>query len=238
MNFDLKKVLKICLFAFAIGCVVFLGTGTDANADTPKLPSSHPCTHPCLHNAQQKKDLANYGAYASIQWKKVNLFTGKFSYHRVASIQTSPFRFVEFGWIKDIQIPTQCDNVAVNSNCGLIVYNAGVGNLRKAVAITKATHVYQFQYDPNTSKYFFYLDGANVYDINAGFGQGNQIKGGGEVADGLEQMKDVQQFNLKYVIQNGGGFQYVPWNGYVDAEQEFPYSTIDGGANDFFNHGP
>jgi hypothetical protein len=164
------------------------------------------------------------------------LFNGTFSYHRVVSVQLTPWRYVEFGWIKEII--GQCGAVAVNNNCGLIVYDAGNGVFRHAIAITRANHVYASQYDPNTNKHWFFLDNANVWNVQANFGQGTDVWGGGEVGAGVEQMKDVQLADLRYIMQNGGIFQSVSWNGYVNHLQEAPYSNIAGGPNDFFDHGP
>jgi len=237
VKLQLSRIWRLCMLALMLGEITFLVTGNHAQADNPEAPSSNHCV--CRHNAQQKKDVANFGAYAYIQWKKINLLPGNggtYSYHRVASVQTTPWKYVEFGWIRTTK--NWCAGVAIDKYCGLIVYNAGGADLNHAVAITKADHAYFSQYDPNTNKHWFFLDGANVWNINAGFGQGNQVKGGGEVGAGVEQMKDVHLSSLEYLVNNGGNFQFVFWNGYADAEQEAPYSNVDGGPNDFFNHSP
>ena len=234
MRLPRAKLFRLGFMVLMLGTILFVVTKNDTRAEPPENPSANHCV--CLHNAQQGKDVANFGASSLIQWKKVNLFAGTFSYHRVASIQLAPWRFVEFGWIKENQ--NWCAGLAVNLNCGLIVYNAGAGDLRQAITITRANHTYSFQYDPNTNKYWFYLNGANVWNKNAGFGQGNRVAGGGEVGAGVEQMKDVQLSNLLYLQQNGGVFQFVVWNGYFNLQQEAPYSNIAGGPNDFLDHGP
>lgn len=234
MRLPRAKLFRLGFMALLLGTILFVVTKNDIRAEPPKSPTTHHCV--CRHNAQQKKDVANFGVFSRIQWKKINLNGGIVSYHRVASIQLNPWRYVEIGWMRSVT--GECGNVAINNYCGFIVYNAGGPDLGHAFAITRAAHNYQVQYDPNTMKHWFYLDGANVWNVSAGFGQGTQVKGGGEVGTGVEQMKDIQLSNLLYSIQNGGVFQLQPWNGYVDAEQEAPYSTIDGGPNDFFNHGP
>jgi len=234
----MTRIWWLRLFALMLCSLAFIVTKPVAQADSPT--ASQFVERPDVRrNAQQKKDVANFGVYAYIQWKKINLQAGQggtFSYHRVASIQTNPWRYVEFGWTKNIA--GDCAGVAVNNFCALIVYNAGGGDFAHPVAFTKADHSYSIQYDPNTTKHWFYLDGNNVWNKNSGFGQGNQVKGGGEVGAGVEQMKDVHLSSLEYLVNNGGNFQFVFWNGYVDAEQEAPYSNIDGGPNDFFDHGP
>jgi hypothetical protein len=228
------RILRLAILIFVLVGIAFFISGTDANAETTSAPTSNHCV--CRHNAQQKKQLANFGVYGYIQWKRTNLNGGTFTYHRVASVQENPWRYVEFGWTKNAV--GDCAAVTTGNFCALIVYNPGTGDFGHAVAFTKVDHSYSAQYDPNTTKHWFYLDGANVWNVNAGFGQGTQVKGGGEVGRGVEQMNDAHLYNLAYSVNNGGGFQYVSWNGYVDAEQEAPYSNVNGGPNDFFDHGP
>lgn len=228
------RILRLGVLALVLGGIAFLVAGAEIKAETYLAPASNHCV--CRHNAQQKKQVANFGVYGYIQWKRTNLNGGTFTYHRVASIQENPWRYVEFGWTKNIV--GDCAGVTAGSFCALAVYNSGAGDIGHAVAFTKVGHSYAAQYDPNTNRHWFYLDGANVWSVNAGFGQGTQVKAGGEVGRGVEQMNDVQISSLEYSINNGGNFQYVFWNGYQDAEQEDPYFNINGGLNDFFDHGP
>ena len=62
------------MLALVLGGIAFLVAGHRAEANDPVAPSDH-CV--CRHNAQQKKELVNYGAYARIQWKKLNLKAGR-----------------------------------------------------------------------------------------------------------------------------------------------------------------
>ncbi|MDL1897559.1 hypothetical protein FBQ82_14935 [Anaerolineae bacterium CFX7] len=123
MELQLARIWRLGLLALVLSGIAFLVAGNRAEANDPAAPSTDHCV--CRHNAQQKKEITNYGALAD-----------------------------------------------------------------------------------------------------------------GEVGLGREQMKDVHLFNLQYLAQSAGQFQYKYWNGYVNYQQEAPYSNIPGGANDLFDHGP
>jgi len=99
-------------------------------------------------------------------------------------------------------------------------------------------HSFLHQYNPNDGEYYFYLDDAYVWHQDANFLSGTRVAAGGEVGLGVEQMKDVHISNLLYIKNNAGVFSYQDLNGYVDYQQDAPYSNTDGGPNDFFDHGP
>src|SRR5262245_44296232 len=154
-----------------------------SNTSTDAIAANH-CT--CLHNATQKKDVTAWGVSGYISWTNPNLNNGTASYHRVGVVQNSPWRFVEFGWVKTVL----CGNCEWNQRfCGLVSYDDGGGGLNVHISgITQATHRYSMQYDPNTNKYWFYMDGVNVYSRIVNFSSGNFVAGGGEVSNGLEKM--------------------------------------------------
>lgn len=232
MKLQLATIWQLSLLALVIGSVAFLVASNRAEAKDPEGPSSDHCV--CRHNAQQKKEVNNFGAAATIQWKKLNLNNGGYSYHRIATIQAAPWRYVEFGWLKNSQ--GLCG--AGTNTCAYIVYNAGGADFPMRIPMTRADHSYSFQYDPNSGRYWFYLDGANVWNQNANFQAGTRVAGGGEVDMGVEGMGNVHLSNLLYLQNNGGLFQYVPWNGYIEYQRQPPYSNLPGGQNDFFDHGP
>jgi hypothetical protein len=231
VKLQLARIWQLGMVALVLGGVAFLVAGNRAEANDPVAPLSNHCA--CRHNAQQKKEIVNYGASALIQWKKLNLNNGQYSYHRVATIQASPWRYVEFGWWKN-----SLGLCGGTNTCAYIVYNAGGLNYSIAILMTRADHTYAFQYNPNDGEYWFYLDGAYVWHQDANFLSGTRVAAGGEVGLGVEQMKDVHISNLLYSKNNAGVFSYQYWNGYVDYQQEAPYSNTDGGPNDFFDHGP
>jgi hypothetical protein len=144
-------------------------------------------------------------------------------------VQNSPWRFVEFGWVKTVLF----GNCAWNSTfCGLVSYDNGSGGQNVPISgITQATHRYSMQYDPNTNKYWFYVDGANIYNINANFSSGNFVVGGGEVSNGLEKMNGTTLSDLRYIASLGGG--YVSWNGHVNYVVEAPYFNTNISSNAF-----
>ncbi len=133
---------------------LLMSTSQSAQAITDNTPKYNHC-NPCLHNATEKKDIDAWGAWAYITYTNPNLNGGLASYHRVGVVQWSPWRFVEFGWRKLTGVGTK----------GLIAYDSGSGGRNVSVAISGATHRYSMQYDPNNGKYWFYLDGANVYNV-------------------------------------------------------------------------
>ena|SRR5436190_1993070 len=111
-------------------------------------PAENHCT--CLHNATEKKVVTTWGGWASITFTDPNLSGGASSYHRVATIEGTTGKFVEWGWVKD---PT-CFFALLSWNDGIF------GTRHRYVSgISRATHNYSHQYDPNSSKFWFYIDG-------------------------------------------------------------------------------
>ena len=121
--------------------------------------------------------------------------------------------------------------------CGYIAYNDGSGNRSQPVGgISQATHRYQSQYDPNSAKYYFYVDGSNVWNVNANFSSGNAAMGGGEVNNGVEKMAHTQLYDLRYLQKNpDGSFVFVLWNGHIDYADDSPYYNTSGGSNSFYD---
>ena len=82
---DLKGASMKILRAMAITTVIVILFGlTSANA-SPLAQSPKK-----LYNAQQKKDVTAWGAFATINWTDPPLNGGTYSDHRVAVLQSSP----------------------------------------------------------------------------------------------------------------------------------------------------
>lgn len=195
------------------------------------LPSRSVQAHTgARHNATEKKDIVNWGAWAYIQWTNPDLDTGdggQWTYHRVVTVQWSPWRYVEFGWQK-----------TTSGIRGAIGYEDGSGPRQQNVTISAADHRYTFQYDPNTGKYWFYVDGSNVWNVNANFSDGDAVIGGGEVAWGVESMGHTRLWDLRYLKRNPDGtFVYISWNGHVNYADDSPYYNTDNGLNSFYDDG-
>ena len=189
------KILR----AMALVTVIVASFGlTSANASplaqTPKK----------LYNAQQQKDITAWGALATINWTEPTLDGGTYSDHRVAVIQSSPWRYGEIGWIKYSTGPQT-----------FVAYDSGGGNRSRGYSFTPATHDYALQYDPSTGEYWFYVDTVPVDHFALNFSSGNLARGGGEVWDGVESMGQTRLSNLSYSVNQGGNFSYTSWNGYV-----------------------
>lgn len=182
--------------------------------------------HTGLHNATQKKDVTAWGSWAYINWTNPDLDGGSWVYHRTAVLQWSPWRFVEFGWQK-----------TSSGVRGLIVYEDGSGAKNQVVSISAATHRYSMQYDPNTDKYWFYLDGSNVWNVDANFSSGDAAMAGGEVASGVEDMGHTHCYDLRYLKKNDGTFSFVLWNGYEEYAVDDAYFNTDDGSNAFYDDG-
>lgn len=183
-----------------------------------------------LHNATEKRDIVNWGASAYIQWTNPDLDTGDGGwaiYHRVATVQWSPWRFVEFGWRK-----------TTSGFSGLIAYDDGSGGKNIPVSLSAADHRYHFQYDPNTGKYWFGVDGSNYWSVNANFSDGDAVIGGGEVGYGVESMGHTKLWNLRWLKRNPDGtFVYVSWDGHANSADDSPYYNTDNGLNSFYDDG-
>ena len=138
------KILR----AMAIVTVIVVLFGlTSANASplaqTPKK----------LYNAQQKKDVTAWGAFATINWTDPSLNGGTFSDHRVAVLQSSPQRYGEIGWIKRSTGPF----IFVTYDDG-----SGAGAVSHEYSVSPALADYAVQYDPNTGEYWFYVDATPI----------------------------------------------------------------------------
>ncbi len=93
------------------------------------------------------------------------------------------------------------------------------------------------QYDPNNGKYWFYVDGANVWNQNANFSAGNRVLGGGEAYLCVEGFGNTNLYDLRYVRRNADGtFTSVAWNGHQDAGDNAPYYNTNGGLNSFYDN--
>lgn len=220
------------VFLLLLASVSAISTSSVASASGSHRP---PLSHgEFLHNAREKKSgsYTAWGGRATINWTNPNLTQyGWLSYHRVATIDYSAQKYVEFG-------------VAQTSNGikGLIAWNDGSGDQNAEVTVSAATHSYSHQYDPNTSKYWFYVDGANVYNISANFSSGNISGAGGEAGSGVEQFNSTLISNLSYLKRNSNGtFVYSSWNGHVQYNDpdDAPYYNTDGpNSNSFYDKGP
>lgn len=209
--------MKILLAFLSIAMVAALGL-TSAVA-SPNLQGTKK-----LYNAQQKKDLIAWGAQATITWTDPPLHGGSYSAHRVAVIQISPWRYAEIGWYK--------------YSAGLFTFvtcEDGSGPQMDLFPVSPATHEYAFQYDPNGAQHWFYVDSSVVSHKAVNFSSGDRVAAGGEVYDGVESMGRTRLFNLRYLINVGGSFYYVPWDGYERYMIEFPYCNIAIDPNSFYD---
>ncbi len=213
----MKKVILSCIL------LVFAFTVAPSNRNV----SAH---LGALHNCTDKKDITAWGAWAYINWTNPDLDTGDggiWVYNRVGVVQWSPWRYVEFGWQK-----------TTAGIRGAIGYNDGSGAKQVNVVITAATHKYHMQYDPNTGKYWFYVDGSNVANVNANFSSGNAVIGGGEVPYGVESMGHTLLSDLRYLKRNPDGtFVFSSWNGHINYADDAPYYNTDNGSNSFYDDG-
>lgn len=134
---------------------------------------------------------------------------------------------MEFGWQK-----------TPSGIRGDISYNDGGGAKQHYVSISAADHLYTFQYDPNTGKYWFKVDDTNVWNVNPNFSDGDAVIGGGEVAYGVESMGHTKLWQLRYLKRNPDGtFVYALWNGHVNYADDPPYYNTDNGLNSFYDDG-
>lgn len=207
----MKRVITFLTMALLLGVLgaKLLNEPSKAGASGNYAPEYSHCT--CLHNAIEKKDVTTKGGWAYITWTNPNLNGGWVSYHRVATVQWSPWRYVEWGWGK-----------TASGFQGLMAYNAGSGDQNVYVSgISAATHRWSHQYDSNTSKFWFYVDGANYTNVNVGFSAGNAVTAGGEVGNGVESMNSTNLYDLRYLSCSGCGFTL--WNGHVNYVDNSPY---------------
>ena len=208
----------------AIILMLSISIPQSAQATANNTPEYNHCTPPCYHNATQKKDVTAWGAWGYITYTNPNLNGGWWSYHRVVVVQWSPWRFVEWGWRKHWW----------NGLKGLIAYDAGSGGQNVEISgVSAATHRYSMQYDQGTNKYWFYLDGANVYNINANFSSGNAVSGGGET-EGVEAMAHTKLYDLRYRNTVNGTFNL--WGGHINYAVDAPYYNTNGSdVNSFYD---
>ncbi|MES4787651.1 MAG: hypothetical protein C4294_19675 [Nitrospiraceae bacterium] len=226
--FSFRQCLLYVLLVVLLGSINRISLTAQASGEnTP--PANH-CSN-CFHQAAEQQYVTAWGGWAYIP----NLNSGRGSYHRVAVFQLSPFRFAEIGWIKTNTFGSYCG--WWNTFCAQVSWDSGSGNQNFSSAISQATHLYSLQYDPNTQKYWFYVDGSNIFNQNANFSSGT-IGAGGEVVDGVESMAHTQLYDLRYLQRNGdGSFVFVSWNGHVNYRDDPPYYNTDNGPNSFYDDG-
>jgi hypothetical protein len=181
-----------------------------------------------LHNATQKLDTIAWGVQGYITWTDPSLNGGQWSYHRLSVIHWSPWRFVEWGWQK-----------TTAGFRGMIAYNDGTRLYNRVVnGLSSATHRYSIQYDPNTGRYWFFVDGVSVWSVDADFSAGDAVTIGGEVATGRECMGDTKSYDLRYLVRKpDGSFAYVPWDGLKPYAVDAPFSNSGDGRSLVFDHG-
>lgn len=217
------SIVPILLVLGLVGAGVFTSSTRSVEAAPSAKPTNSHCS--CLHNALEKKVVTAYGAWAYINWTNPNLNSGQWSYHRSGVTQSSPWRYVEFGWQK----------WTTNAARGLVVYNDGTGDHNVSVgSISLATHRYSMQYNSSTGKYDFFYDGYNTYSVNAGFSKGDYVFGGGEVPTGVEQMAHTRLYDLRYLTAASGGV-FQLWNGHVNQVDDPPYYNANLDGNSFYD---
>jgi hypothetical protein len=215
---------------FSLFALILLGLTSltlKVEASNIKSPEAHQCST-CLHNATERIIRTVWGVSANITYSNPLLKGGLWSFHRVAVANEAPYRFIEWGWYKD-----------ATGIHGLVVYNTGSGSSRrvKIEGVSPATHRYSMQYDPNTKKYWVYLDGKYVYNANPNFSSGTYAVAGGEVATGVERMSYAYIYNLQYLKKNADGtFVFAPWNNHLNYVDDPPYYNPNGpNLNSFYD---
>lgn len=152
MKTSLLRLATITILLFgALGTGEFAIFTQNADAAPQSILSNNHCS--CLHNALEKKVITAYGSWTYINWTNPNLNGGQWSYHRTGVTQSSPWRYVEFGWQKWTS----------NAARVLLAYNDGTGPHNVSLgSISLATHRYSMQYNSSTGKYDFFYDGNNI----------------------------------------------------------------------------
>ena len=182
-----------------------------------------------LHNALRKKDVTNYGSFASIEGTNPDLHGGQWSYNRVAVIQTNPWRYGEIGWWKKSN----------GTFKGLIVWENPGYNLLEFSYSSGSVHSFSNQYDPNSGRYHWYYDGDWIHSDTLSFATADRVTCGGEVATGVEGMGETRCGNgsndgLLYQVQDGNGnWVYQIWNGHDSHVEDAPYSIVNINSNNF-----
>lgn len=224
MKTSLLRLATITILLFgALGTGEFAIFTQNADAAPQSILSNNHCS--CLHNALEKKVITAYGSWAYINWTNPNLNGGQWSYHRTGVTQSSPWRYVEFGWQKWTS----------NAARVLLAYNDGTGPHNVSLgSISLATHRYSMQYNSSTGKYDFFYDGNNIYNLNAGFSKGDYVFGGGEVATGVEQMAHTRLYDLRYLTAASGGV-FQSWNGHINQVDDPPYFNTNLDGNSFYD---
>lgn len=175
------------------------------------------------HNAVEGKDVTAWGVWGYITWTNPDLNGGSWSYHRVAIAQWNPWRFVETGWMK-----------TANGFKGSISYDDGSGGKGFDHPLAPGTYRYSAQYDPNVSRYIFFVDGVYVWDVDANFSTGDVVLAGGETATGVEDMNHTYYYDLRYLIKSNNNYYYRLWNGHSTYVEDPPYYTTNSGTNAFY----
>lgn len=212
------------VFSLSILLIVAVGMLHLSNLVSASRESNHGIG---LHNATQTKDdVLAWGAQGQITWTDPDVSKGYASFHRVAYLRDTPLAYAGFGWIK--RLP---------SNFAAVIewYDNGPKNFN-LYSVSKATHRYSIQYDPNTKKHHFYVDGNYVFTQDCKFSFGDRAVAGGEVQYGTEKMGHTKVYQLKYSQQQSDGtFRFVPWNGHTNYVQNAPYFNTNIAANAFYD---
>jgi hypothetical protein len=205
------------------------------SSDARAAPNASHCV--CLHNAIQQHSTfspRSWGVYGILNWTDPDLRTGALSWHRVGVGNNPPSgAYAEFGWAKATSYCTP-----YLSPCALITVDDGTGPSTTQYPLPSVgTHSYSMQYDPNTSKYYFYIDFAYFTDKPAPLTSGDYVFGGGEVFTGYESMGDTLLSDLHYLVQDPiGNFVFVFWSGHeVYNFPDLPYYNRDNGPNSFYD---
>lgn len=181
-----------------------------------------------LHNATDKFDVTAWGVRGIITWTNPPLNGGFWSYTRVALLVQSPFKFVEWGWYKTCE---------VNCFVGLIAWDDGSGLQNLTVpGIIAGDHTWSIQYDPNTSRYYFYVDAVSMYNLQINMSSGNRVTAGGEVNTGIERMNHVRTSSLNYLFRRSDGtFTFRPWTSHTNYVDDPPFYNTNINSAGFYS---
>jgi hypothetical protein len=222
---DILRRALISVLLLLVGSLPAVTPNVFAWNGNGNVVESH-CT--CLHNATEKKVVTTWGGSAYITFTDPNLSGGSASYHRVATVEGTTGKFVEWGWVKT---PT--------GFYALLAWNDGgiMGVQQKYfTGVSGATHRYSHQYDPNTGNFWFYVDGAYYTYQNANFSSGTFEGAGGEAGQGVESFNSTLLYNLRYLQNTNGTFTFVSWNGHVNDVDNAPYYNANGSdSNSFYD---
>jgi hypothetical protein len=175
-----------------------------------------------------------WGGRADINftYPNVPLFGG--SYHRVAVLSFSPFRFYEFGWYK-----------RSSEQGALLAWSDPVTgmalNTRFPLISVTGQRNYTVRYNRQKARWGARLDGAVVKGAarTLDFTIGDAIMAGGEALCGNEEFNCVLTFNAQTARYNGQGYVWSGWTSRTNYVDNPPYNnqdTIPRYNNFFFSH--